>query len=599
MPENASDNIRNFCIIAHIDHGKSTLADRLLELTGTVSLREMRGQILDGMELERERGITIKAKSVRMHYKGMNLNLIDTPGHVDFTYEVSRALHACEGALLIVDASQGVQAQTLANATLAFDAGLKIIPVINKIDLPAADPDRVTEEIFEILGLEEDPILISAKTGQNVEAVLKAIVDRVPPPKISADPGTAALIFDSVYDQFRGVIVYVRMFGGRLRKGDRVRFMATDEEFTVEELGYTGLKIEPAKELLSGEVGYLILNIRDAAQVHVGDTVTRVDDAVKQPLPGYHEVKPFVFCGMFPINSSDYEVLKVALEKLHLTDSSFGYEPETSTALGFGFRCGFLGLLHMDIIRQRLEREFDLSLIITAPNVVYRLVNSLTGEMTELDNPSQFPQSTQGFRVEEPYVKATILTPSDFTGPIMQLCQDRRGVMLDHKYVTPQRVRLQYDLPLAEIVVNFYDQLKSISKGYASFDYEPIGYRAGDLWKLEILVAGDPLDALSYVVHKDRAYGWGRRITEKMKDLIPRQMFEVALQARVEGRIIARETVAALRKDVLAKCYGGDISRKRKLLEKQKEGKKRMKQFGSVEIPQEAFLAVLQLSEGE
>ncbi len=592
------DNIRNFCIIAHIDHGKSTLADRLLELTGTVAVRDMRGQILDGMELERERGITIKAKSVRMEYQGKILNLIDTPGHVDFTYEVSRALNACEGALLVVDASQGVEAQTMANAGLAADAGLKIITIINKIDLPAADPDRVHEEVFEILGLEDDPILISAKTGNGVPAVLDAIINRVPAPGGNADAPVAALLFDSVFDVFRGVIVHVRMMEGEVKVGDRVRFMASGEEFTVEELGYLVMKLQPAQKLSVGEVGYMILGIRDAAQVHIGDTITSVERPTEKALPGYHEVKPFVFCGMFPINSSDYPVLKTALEKLHLTDSSFQYEPETSTALGFGYRCGFLGLLHMDIIRQRLEREFDLSLIITAPNVIYRVVDQ-HGTTSEVHNPADFPDSGHETEIQEPYVRATILTPSDYTGSIMQLCQDRRGIMIDMKYVTTTRVRLQYELPLAEIVVNFYDQLKSLSRGYASFDYEPVGYRAGDLVKLEILVSGEPLDALSYVVHKTGAYAWGRRITEKMKELIPRQMYEVPLQARIEGRMIARETVPALRKDVLAKCYGGDISRKRKLLEKQKEGKKRMKQFGTVEIPQEAFLAVLKLSEDQ
>ncbi len=590
------DNIRNFCIIAHIDHGKSTLADRLLELTGTVAIRDMRGQIMDGMELERERGITIKAKSVRMNYKGMTLNLIDTPGHVDFTYEVSRALNACEGALLIVDASQGVEAQTMANATLASDAGLKIIPVINKIDLPAADPDRVHMEIFEILGIEEDPLKISAKTGKNVQDVLDAIVNRIPPPDGEADGPVSALLFDSVFDVFRGIIIHVRMRQGEFRVGDKVRFMATGDEFVVEELGHLIMKLQPAEKLSVGEVGYMILGIRDAGQVHIGDTVTSVAKPTNIPLPGYHEVKPFVFCGMFPINSSDYPALKSALEKLHLTDNSFQYEPETSTALGFGYRCGFLGLLHMDIIRQRLEREFDLNLIITAPNVVYQ-VKDIKGKISEIHNPSDFPESGQGNEVLEPYVKATILTPSEYMGALMQLCQDRRGVMIDMKYVTTTRVRLQYDLPLAEIVVNFFDQLKSMSRGYASFDYEPIGYLPGELVKLEILVAGEPLDALSYVVHKANAYAWGRRITEKMKDLIPRQMYEVPLQARIEGRMIARETVPAIRKDVLAKCYGGDISRKRKLLEKQKEGKKRMKQFGTVEIPQEAFLAVLKLSD--
>lgn len=486
----------------------------------------------------------------------------------------------------------------MANAQLAADAGLKIIPVINKIDLPAADPERVHEEIMEILGIEADPILISAKSGVGVEKVLQAILRDVPGPSGSAAAPVSALLFDSVYDTFRGVIIQVRMMEGEINPGDRVRFMATGDEFTVEELGYMVMKLQPAQKLTAGEVGYIILGIRDASKVHIGDTVTSVPNPTSVPLPGYHEVKPFVFCGMFPVNSSDYELLKSALEKLHLTDASFQYEPETSTALGFGFRCGFLGLLHMDIIRQRLEREFDLSLIITAPNVVYQVVDR-KGEMSEIHNPSDFPPSGHDFEIREPYVRSTIITPTDYTGSIMQLCQDRRGVMIDMKYLTTTRVRLQYELPLAEIVVNFYDQLKSISRGYASFDYEPIGYKPGDLAKLEILVAGEPLDALSYVVHQSNAYVWGRKITEKMRDLIPRQMFEVPLQARVEGRVIARETIRAMRKDVLAKCYGGDITRKRKLLEKQKEGKKRMKQFGSVEIPQEAFLAVLKLSEGE
>jgi GTP-binding protein LepA len=592
------DHIRNFCIIAHIDHGKSTLADRLLELTGTIAVREMRGQILDGMELERERGITIKAKTVRMMYKNTILNLIDTPGHVDFTYEVSRALNACEGALLVVDASQGVEAQTMANAQLAKDAGLKIIPVINKIDLPQSDPDRVHEEIYEILNIEEDPILISAKNGQGVPAVLEKILEKIPPPKGTNEGPVSALLFDSVFDTFRGVIIQVRMVQGELKVGDKVRFLATGEEYSIEELGHMVMKLRPAEKLSAGEVGYLILGIRDASHIKIGDTVTTVSNPTSKALPGYYEVKPYVFSGMFPVNSSDYELLKTSLGKLHLTDASFQYEPETSTALGFGYRCGFLGLLHMDIIKQRLEREFDLNLIITAPNVIYQVIDP-KGKATEIHNPSDFPPSGQNYKVEEPYVRSTILTPSEYMGSIMQLCQDRRGIMLDMKYITTTRVRLQYELPLAEIVVNFYDQLKSISRGYASFDYEPIGYRPGDLVKLEILVDNEPLDALSYVIHKDGAYSWGRKITEKMKDLIPRQMFEIPLQARIEGRIIARETVKAIRKDVLAKCYGGDISRKRKLLEKQKEGKKRMKQFGSVEIPQEAFLTVLKLSEGE
>lgn len=561
-----------------------------------MSKREMRGQILDGMELERERGITIKAKAVRMNFEGKILNLIDTPGHVDFSYEVSRALQGCEGALLVVDASQGVEAQTMANTQLAIKAGLKIIPIINKIDLPAAEPARVHEEIFEILSIEDDPILVSAKTGKGIEKVLRAIVDIVPAPTGRLDDAVTALIFDSVYDNYRGVIVFVRMIGGQIKKGQKVKFMATGEGFVVEDLGYMKLKLEQAACLNAGEVGFLVLGIRDASQVHIGDTVTTFDQPALKALPGYQEVKPFVFSGMFPVNSADYPMLKAALEKLHLTDSSFQYEPENSLALGFGYRCGFLGLLHMDIIRQRLEREFDLNLIITAPNVVYQI--EINGEEPkEVHNPADFPPSSREATIKEPYVKSTILTPADYTGAIMQLCQERRGVMLDMKYVTPTRVRFQYELPLAEIVVNFYDQLKSVSRGYASFDYDPMGYKPGDLVKMEILVDGDPMDALSYVVHKEGAYQWGRKICEKMKELIPRQMIEVSIQARIEGRIIARETVRAMRKDVLAKCYGGDISRKRKLLEKQKEGKKKMKQFGSVEIPQEAFLAVLKLSE--
>lgn len=589
-------NIRNFSIIAHIDHGKSTLADRLLEATGTVALRDMRAQIMDGMDLERERGITIKAKAVRMEWNGLILNLVDTPGHVDFTYEVSRSLAACEGALLVVDAVQGVEAQTLANAQLALGGGLTIVPVINKIDLPAANAEAVEHQVRDILGIEEPCLKVSAKEGQGIHEILTAIEEKIPPPQGLPEGPLSALVFDSIYDPFRGVILYIRLFDGTLSSGMKVALVNAGTVHMVEEVGILQLKYKPKKALSSGEVGYCICGIKDLRQVRVGDTLTEAARPTPNPHPGYKELKPFVFAGLYPVNPADYEALKVALEKLHLTDSAFQFEPETSTALGFGFRCGFLGLLHLDIVQSRLEREFSLNLLATAPNTAYRL--TLTdGQVRLVDNPALFPPHGQITQIEEPYVSAQIVVPSTYVGVVMTLCQDHRGIFLDLKYLTPERALLRYELPLAEIIIQFYDQLKSVSKGYASFDYDFIGFKAGDLVRMDILIAGEPVDALSYVVHKESAYAWGRLLTQKLKELIPRQLFEVPIQARMESRIIARETVPAIRKDVLAKCYGGDITRKRKLLEKQKEGKKRMKQFGKVEIPQEAFLAVLKLKE--
>src|SRR5882724_2544539 len=591
-------DIRNFCIIAHIDHGKSTLADRLLETTGTIPKREMREQIMDGMELERERGITIKAKAVRMNYtspvtkKVYVLNLIDTPGHVDFTYEVSRALAACEGALLLVDATQGVEAQTLANATLARDAGLEIIPVINKVDLPASDPEGCQKQIQEILGIEWNALLASAKVGQGVTAILEAIVNDIPAPKMKADAPLKALVFDSVFDTFRGVVVYVRILEGTVKTGQHLLFMQTGRQIAADEVGVFQLKYVKADSLGPGEVGYLILGLKDLINVRVGDTITGEDNPASAPHPGYKELKPFVFAGIYPINPSDYDNLKKALEKLHLTDSAFSFFPETSTALGFGFRSGFLGLLHLDIVKTRIEREFEIPLIATAPNVEYEVVTPL-GERIHIDNPAKFPEPGTAKEVLEPYVTATVVVPEDHVGPLMQLCQDRRGIFHDMKYLSTVRVALHYDLPLAEIVSDFYNELKSMSKGYASFDYDHAGHSAADLVKMEIMVNGEIVDAFSVIVHHEKAYSQGRALVESLKALIPRQMFEIPLQAKVGSRIIARETIPAMRKDVLAKCYGGDISRKRKLLEKQKEGKKKMKQFGQVEIPQEAFLAIL------
>ncbi len=591
-------NIRNFCIIAHIDHGKSTLADRLLEMTGTIPQREMREQIMDGMDLERERGITIKAKAIRMEYtlpgtkEHYILNLIDTPGHVDFTYEVSRALAACEGALLLVDATQGVEAQTLANATLARDAGLEIIPIINKVDLPAADPESCQKQIQETLGIEKRALLASAKVGKGIAEILEAVIREVPPPPALAEAPLKALVFDSVFDTFRGVVVYVRILEGTVKTGQGLRFMQTGREVVAEEVGILQLKYVKMQSLGPGEVGYLILGLKDLLDVRMGDTLTGTDHPAVTPHPGYKELKPFVFAGIYPVNPSDYDNLKKALDKLHLTDSAFSFAAETSTALGFGFRTGFLGLLHLDIVKTRIEREFEIPLIATAPNVLYEVV-SLQGERSRIDNPAKFPEPGDVKEILEPYVTATLVTPSDYVGPLMQLAQDRRGIFHDMKYLSATRVALHYDLPLAEIVSDFYNELKSLSKGYASFDYDHAGYSAADLVKMEIMVNGEVVDAFSFIVHREKAYAQGRALVESLKDLIPRQMFEIPLQAKIGSRIIARETIPAMRKDVLAKCYGGDISRKRKLLEKQKEGKKKMKQFGQVEIPQEAFMAIL------
>ncbi|OGR89294.1 MAG: elongation factor 4 [Elusimicrobia bacterium RIFCSPLOWO2_01_FULL_59_12] len=591
-------DIRNFCIIAHIDHGKSTLADRLLEITGTITARERRDQIMDGMELERERGITIKAKAVRMQYISpvsktpYVLNLIDTPGHVDFTYEVSRALAACEGALLLVDATQGVEAQTLANATLARDAGLTLIPVINKTDLPAADPDTCRAQIREVLGIVRPALLASAKSGQGISEILEAIVNDIPPPPTDRSAPLKALVFDSVFDPFRGVVVYVRILEGEVTAGMALRFMMTGRLVVAEEVGVLQLKLLKADSLGPGEVGYLILGLKELGDVRDGDTLTSVDRPTATPHPGYKELKPFVFAGIYPVNPSDYDNLKKALEKLHLSDSAFTFFPETSSALGFGYRAGFLGLLHLDIIKTRVEREFQIALIVTAPNVVYHVIPQ-HGEKIIVDNPAAFPDPGIIKEIHEPYVSATIVTPADYVGPLMQLCQDRRGLFHDMKYLSATRVALHYDLPLAEIVSDFYNELKSMSKGYASFDYEHTGHSPADLVKMEIVVNGEVVDAFSLIVHQQKAYDQGRHLVESLKALIPRQMFEIPLQARIHHRIIARETIPALRKDVLSKCYGGDITRKRKLLEKQKEGKKKMKQFGQVEIPQEAFMAIL------
>ncbi len=591
-------NIRNFCIIAHIDHGKSTLADRLLETTGTISKREMREQIMDGMELERERGITIKAKAIRMLYTPPGtsdhfiLNLIDTPGHVDFTYEVSRALAACEGALLLVDATQGVEAQTLANATLAKEAGLEVIPVINKIDLPASDPENCQRQIEEVLGIKRKAVLASAKIGKGIEEILLSVIADIPGPEQNDQAPLKALVFDSVFDAFRGVVVYVRILEGTVKTGMKLKMMHTGRVVAAEEIGTLQLKYMKADSLQAGEVGYMILGLKELQDVHMGDTITAEDRPTERPHPGYKELKPFVFAGIYPVNPSDYDNLKKALEKLNLTDSAFSFMPETSTALGFGFRAGFLGLLHLDIVKTRIEREFEIPLIATAPNVEYEVI-TLQGEKIEVDNPAKFPDVGIIKEILEPFITATIIVPGDYVGPIMQLCQDRRGIFHDMKYLSATRVALHYDLPLAEIVSDFYNELKSLSKGYASFDYDHAGYSAAELVKMEIMVNAEIVDAFSFIVHKDKAYAQGRGLVESLKELIPRQMFEIPLQAKIGSRIIARETIPAMRKDVLAKCYGGDISRKRKLLEKQKEGKKKMKQFGNVEIPQEAFMAIL------
>jgi GTP-binding protein LepA len=593
--------IRNFSIIAHIDHGKSTLADRLLEATGTIAKRDMQAQIMDSMELERERGITIKAKAVRMDYtdpagEKWLLNLIDTPGHVDFTYEVSRALAACEGALLVVDATQGVQAQTLANAMLAQSVGLRIIPVINKIDLPSANVENVMEQIFDTLKIIEDPVLISAKSGIGIPETLDAIVRDIPAPKGSPAAPLAALIFDSSYSTFRGVILLLRVVEGTIKKGMKVRFFSTGTEAVVEEVGVLRPKQVPADSLSAGEAGYLICGIKDIHSVRVGDTVMETQRPLAAPLPGYKEAKPVVFAGIFPIDQSEYTALKYALDKLNLEDSSFNYSAESSIALGFGYRLGFLGLLHMDIVKERLTREFDLDLIVTAPNVVYKLVTHKDEELV-IDNPAKFPYHGDIKRVEEPYVLLTIVLPIEHQEPVLTLIKERRGVYVSIEYLSPTRMLIKYELPLAEMVINFYDRLKSVSKGYATLDYTPIGLRESDMVKLEVLIHNEPVDALSQIVHKDKAYDVGRKLCEKLKELIDRQNFEVAIQARVNGKIIARETLGAKRKDVIAKCYGGDITRKKKLLSKQKEGKKRAKLIGTVEVPQEAFLAALKIDE--
>ncbi len=592
--------IRNFSIVAHIDHGKSTLADRLLERTGALGRRDLQAQVLDDMELERERGITIKARAVRLDYRAADgseyvFNLIDTPGHVDFSYEVSRSLAACEGALLVVDAAQGVQAQTLANAYLAVDGGLELLPVINKIDVAAADPERVRAQIEQVVGLDASrAALVSAKAGLGIDELLARIVTDIPPPAGDPEAPLKALLFDSWYDVYRGVVCLVRIVDGTLRRGERIRFVATGGVFTVEEIGAFRPRPRPVATLSVGEVGYLYANVKDLAQARVGDTITHLDRPTATPLPGFQEAKPMVFAGLYPVDADDYEDLRDAVEKLRLNDASFRFEPETSSALGFGFRCGFLGLLHMEIIQERLEREFDLRLITTAPGVRYR-VTTTSGETVEIASPAQLPDAGRIARIEEPYIRATIVTRSDSLGGILALSQERRGVQQRLEYLSTDTVLLGYDFPLAEVVHDFYDRLKSVSRGYASFDYELAGYREGEIVRLDILVNGEPVDSLSLMIHREKAYAKGKALVEKMQELIPRQLFEIVLQAAIGSRVIARASVRPLRKDVLAKCYGGDISRKRKLLEKQKEGKRRMKSVGAVEIPQEAFLAVLKV----
>lgn len=597
------ENIRNFCIIAHIDHGKSTLADRILELTSTVSKRDMEEQLLDNMDIERERGITIKARAVRLNYTAKDgseyvFNLIDTPGHVDFNYEVSRSLAACEGAVLIVDASQGIEAQTLANTYLAIENDLEVMPVINKIDLPSADPERVAEEVENVIGIPAaDSPRISAKMGINIDQVLERIVTDIPAPKGDAEAPLKALIFDCFYDSYKGVIIYVRVIDGEVKIGQRIRLMATGAEFDVVETGYMGATdLVSSGTLKAGEVGYITASIKSIGDTKVGDTVTDAENPCAVALPGYREVNPMVFSGIYPADGAKYGDLRDALEKLQLNDASLSFQPETSVALGFGFRCGFLGLLHMEIIQERLEREYNLDLITTAPSVIYK-VNLTSGETIYIDNPTNYPDPAVIASAEEPMVKASVLTPSDYVGNIMELCQQRRGVFKDMKYLDETRVELHYELPLNEIIYDFFDALKSRTKGYASFDYEMLGYVPSKLVKLDIMLNGDIVDALSFIVHADNAYGRARKIAEKLKDNIPRQLFEVPIQAAIGGKIIARETVKAMRKDVLAKCYGGDITRKKKLLEKQKEGKKRMRKLGTVEVPQEAFMAVLKLDD--
>ncbi|GHT71473.1 elongation factor 4 [Endomicrobiia bacterium] len=591
-------NIRNFCIIAHIDHGKSTLADRLLEYTGTISLREMRDQILDGMELERERGITIKAKAVRMNYTDKNgekyvLNLIDTPGHVDFTYEVSRTLAACEGAILVVDATQGVEAQTLANTMLAKNANHKIVPVINKIDLPTADTDSTYEQMNESLDVDVEPILASAKEGIGIGEIVDSVIANIPSAKIVREEPLSALIFDSFYESYRGVIVIIRVFDGIIRKGMKIRFMASEAEYEALEVGYMKITMVECDELASGDVGYVVAGIKDIRDIKIGDTITDAINSTKHPHEGYKEVNPFVFAGLYPNSTSEYDGLKTALEKLKLSDSSLVYFPETSIALGFGFRCGFLGSLHLEIVKERLEREFGLNLLVTAPNVVYKVKTE--GNFITIDNPAKFPYNANIEEIWEPYIEATIICPLDYLGSMLTLCQQRRGKQISMKYMNTKITVLKYHMPLAEIIVGFYDALKSVSKGYASFDYVHIDPQLGDLVKLEVMINSEAVDAFTVIIHKDKAQTIAHYLTEKLRGIIPRHMFEIPVQAKVNNKIVARETIPAMRKDVLAKCYGGDISRKRKLLEKQKEGKRKMRQFGRVEIPPEAFIAVLKI----
>ncbi len=589
--------IRNFSIIAHIDHGKSTLSDRILEITGAVEARSMRAQYLDSMDLERERGITIKAQNVRVQWNDHTLHLIDTPGHVDFGYEVSRSLAACEGVVLLVDAAQGIEAQTLANCYLALENDLEIVPVLNKIDLPAADPDLYASEIENVLGLPAEEVLqISAKTGEGIPELLDAIVDRIPAPEGDADSPLQALIFDSHFDQYRGVISSIRIVNGQIKTNDKLRFMQTNGSHDAEEIGVRTPSATPVEGLGPGEVGYLIASIKDVGQAKSGETVTNASKPATQPLEGYEDPKPMVFCGLYPVEGDEYPDLREALQKLKLNDASVTFEPETSGALGFGFRCGFLGLLHMEIVRERLEREFDLSLIATAPSVAYKVTTD-DGNIIEIDNPSELPDMSAVAQIEEPMLRIGILTPSDYTGTVMELCQGRRGSMDRMEYLSPERVELHYQIPLAEVVTDFFDQLKSRTQGYASLDYEPSGYQVNKLVKVDVLLNGDPVDAFSTIVHTDAAYDYGRRMAEKLQELIPRQMFDVPIQAAIGGRIIARETVKAKRKDVLAKCYGGDITRKRKLLEQQKKGKKKMKAIGRVEVPNEAFVSALKLDD--
>ncbi len=593
------EKIRNFCIIAHIDHGKSTLADRLLEATGTVTDREMQEQLLDDMELERERGITIKSHAIQMnhHHNGEDyiLNLIDTPGHVDFSYEVSRSIAACEGALLIVDASQGIEAQTISNLYLAMEHDLEIIPVINKIDLPGAQPEEVKDQIVDLLGIDgDDVIYASAKEGLGIDDILEAIVNKVPSPKGDPNEPLQAMIFDSVFNSYRGIEVIFRVFNGEIKKGDRVKFINTDKIYNADEVGVLKLEQLPKDKISTGNVGYLISGIKVAKEVKVGDTITHVENPCKDSIKGFEDVKPMVFAGIYPVETSEYEELRNSMEKLQLNDASLVWEPETSAALGFGFRCGFLGMLHMDIVQERLEREFDMTVITTVPSVEFRAVKT-DGTFKEVDAPSEMPEPNTISHIEEPYIKAQIITKADYIGPIIALCIDKRGVIKNQVYLTSDRVELTFELPLAEIVFDFYDRLKTISRGYASLDYELVGYQTSTMVKLDIMLNGDKVDALSAIVHRDKAYDWGKRLCEKLRKLIPRQMFEIAIQASIGTKIIARESVSAMRKNVLAKCYGGDITRKRKLLEKQKKGKKRMRSVGNVEIPQEAFMAVLKL----